>query len=177
MFLLTPVLVAVVCILVIWVFKNADRSLEEKKEEARAQPWVDEDLKDNTEHLQVEEDTEEWQESEESVEHILFSHTRYPEQEMRMRSQEFYELLSKRRSIRFISSEPVPMEVIDNVIKAAGTAPSGAHTEPWTFVVVKDPDMKHKIREIIEEEEEINYMKRMGKRWVTDLKKLRMQGW
>ncbi|EDL92877.1 similar to RIKEN cDNA 0610009A07 [Rattus norvegicus] len=173
MFLLTPVLVAVVCILVIWVFKNADRSLEEKKEEARAQPWVDEDLKDNTEHLQVEEDTEEWQESEESVEHILFSHTRYPEQEMRMRSQEFYELLSKRRSIRFISSEPVPMEVIDNVIKAAGTAPSGAHTEPWTFVVVKDPDMKHKIREIIEEEEEINYMKRMGKRWVTDLKKLR----
>lgn len=55
MFLLTPVLVAVVCILVIWVFKNADRSLEEKKEEARAQPWVDEDLKDNTEHLQVEE--------------------------------------------------------------------------------------------------------------------------
>ncbi|XP_054424953.1 iodotyrosine deiodinase 1 isoform X2 [Pteronotus mesoamericanus] len=54
-----------------------------------------------------------------------------------------------------------------------GTAPSGAHTEPWTFVVVQDPDMKHKIREIIEEEEEINYMKRMGQRWVTDLKKLR----
>ncbi|XP_037666779.1 iodotyrosine deiodinase 1 isoform X2 [Choloepus didactylus] len=55
----------------------------------------------------------------------------------------------------------------------SGTAPSGAHTEPWTFVVVKDPDMKHKIREIIEEEEEINYTKRMGHRWVTDLKKLR----
>lgn len=54
-----------------------------------------------------------------------------------------------------------------------GTAPSGAHTEPWTFVVVKDPDTKHKIREIIEEEEEINYLKRMGHRWVTDLKKLR----
>ena len=54
-----------------------------------------------------------------------------------------------------------------------GTAPSGAHTEPWTFVVVKDPDVKHKIREIIEEEEEINYLKRMGPRWVTDLKKFR----
>lgn len=54
-----------------------------------------------------------------------------------------------------------------------GTAPSGAHTEPWTFVVVKDPDMKHRIREIIEEEEEINYSKRMGRQWVTDLKKLR----
>ncbi|XP_027458803.1 iodotyrosine deiodinase 1 isoform X2 [Zalophus californianus] len=54
-----------------------------------------------------------------------------------------------------------------------GTAPSGAHTEPWTFVVVKDMDMKHKIREIIEEEEEVNYLKRMGRQWVTDLKKLR----
>ncbi|XP_023562001.1 iodotyrosine deiodinase 1 isoform X2 [Octodon degus] len=54
-----------------------------------------------------------------------------------------------------------------------GTAPSGAHTEPWTFVVVKDPDRKHQIREIIEEEEEINYMRRMGPRWVTDVKKLR----
>ncbi|XP_019061441.1 iodotyrosine deiodinase 1 isoform X2 [Fukomys damarensis] len=54
-----------------------------------------------------------------------------------------------------------------------GTAPSGAHTEPWTFVVVKDPDMKHRIRGIIEEEEKINYMKRMGPRWVTDLKRLR----
>ncbi|KAL6087046.1 hypothetical protein STEG23_030574, partial [Scotinomys teguina] len=116
---------------------------------------------------------DEWQESEESVEHIPFSHTWYPEQEMKTRSQEFYQLLNKRRSVRFISSEPVPMEVIHNVIKAAGTAPSGAHTEPWTFVVVKDPEVKHKIREIIEEEEEINYRKRMGDRWVTDLKKLR----
>ena len=55
MFLLTPVLVAVVCILVVWVFKNADRNLEKKKEEAQVQPWVDEDLKDSTEDLQVEE--------------------------------------------------------------------------------------------------------------------------
>ncbi|XP_070952707.1 iodotyrosine deiodinase 1 isoform X3 [Macaca nemestrina] len=118
-------------------------------------------------------DADEWQEPEESVEHIPFSHTHYPEREMVKRSQEFYELLNKRRSVRFISNEQVPMEVIDNVIRTAGTAPSGAHTEPWTFVVVKDPDVKHKIRKIIEEEEEINYMKRMGHRWVTDLKKLR----
>lgn len=65
-------------------------------------------------------DADEWQESEESVEHIPLSHTRYPEQEMKMRSQEFYELLNKRRSVRFISSEQVPMEVIENVIRAAG---------------------------------------------------------
>lgn len=173
MFLLTPVLVAVVCVVIVWVFKSADGSLERKKEEAQARPWVDEDLKDSTDHLQVEEDADEWQESEDSVEHIPFSHTRYSEQEMKTRAREFYELLSKRRSVRFISREQIPMDVIENVIRTAGTAPSGAHTEPWTFVVVKDPDMKHKIRGIIEEEEEINYMKRMGDRWVSDLKKLR----
>ncbi|XP_006103667.1 iodotyrosine deiodinase 1 [Myotis lucifugus] len=177
MFSLTPVLIAVVCVLIVWIFKNADRGVERRKGEARAgseaRPWVDADLKDSTDLQQVEEDADEWQESEESVEHIPFSHTRYPEEEMVTRSQEFYELLNKRRSVRFISNEQVPMEVIENVIKTAGTAPSGAHTEPWTFVVVKDPDMKHQIREIIEEEEKINYLKRMGQRWVTDLKKLR----
>lgn len=56
-----------------------------------------------------------------------------------------------------------------------GTSPSGAHTEPWTFVVVQDPHLKHKIREIVEEEEEINYKKRMGDRWVNDLKRLRYE--
>ncbi|XP_014992614.2 iodotyrosine deiodinase 1 isoform X3 [Macaca mulatta] len=177
MFFLTPILVAILCILVVWIFKNADRHMEKKKGEPRAmaeaRPWVDEDLKDSSDLHQAEEDADEWQESEESVEHIPFSHTHYPEKEMVKRSQEFYELLNRRRSVRFISNEQVPMEVIDNVIRTAGTAPSGAHTEPWTFVVVKDPDVKHKIRKIIEEEEEINYMKRMGHRWVTDLKKLR----
>ncbi|XP_006872133.1 PREDICTED: iodotyrosine dehalogenase 1 [Chrysochloris asiatica] len=177
MFSLTPVLVAVVCILIVWVFKNAERSHEQRKAEpqttARARPWVDEDLRDGTDLHQEEEDTDEWQESEENIDHIPLSHIRYSEQEMTRRSQEFYELLNQRRSVRFISDEQVPMEVIDNVIRAAGTAPSGAHTEPWTFVVVKDPDVKHKVREIIEEEEEINYRKRMGNRWVADLKKLR----
>ena len=65
-------------------------------------------------------EADEWQESEEEVEHIPFSHSRYLEKEMVKRSQEFYELLNKRRSVRFISNEQVPMEVIDNVIKAAG---------------------------------------------------------
>lgn len=65
-------------------------------------------------------DADEWQEPEESVEHIPFSHTHYPEREMVKRSQEFYELLNRRRSVRFISNEQVPMEVIDNVIRTAG---------------------------------------------------------
>ena len=54
-----------------------------------------------------------------------------------------------------------------------GTAPSGAHTEPWTFVVVSDPDTKHAIRTIVEEEEEVNYRQRMGNKWVKDLAKIR----
>ena len=54
-----------------------------------------------------------------------------------------------------------------------GTAPSGAHTEPWTFVVVSDPKMKNQIRLIVEEEEEMNYRQRMGDKWVSDLAKLR----
>ncbi|XP_066104415.1 iodotyrosine deiodinase 1 [Saccopteryx bilineata] len=179
MFSLTPVLVAVVGVLIVWIFKNADRSVERRKVELRARsearPWADEDLEDSTALHQEEEvaDADEAQESEENVEHVPFSHTRYPEEDMVKRSREFYELLNQRRSVRFLSKEPVPMEVIDNVIRTAGTAPSGAHTEPWTFVVVKDPDTKHRVREIIEEEEEINYLKRMGQRWVADLKKLR----
>lgn len=51
----------------------------------------------------------------------------------------------------------------------AGTAPSGAHTEPWTFVVVSDTAVKHQIRLIVEEEEEVNYRQRMGDKWVNDL--------
>ncbi|KAI2544273.1 iodotyrosine deiodinase, partial [Homo sapiens] len=61
-------------------------------------PWVDEDLKDSSDLHQAEEDADEWQESEENVEHIPFSHNHYPEKEMVKRSQEFYELLNKRRN-------------------------------------------------------------------------------
>ncbi|CAD5122196.1 DgyrCDS10642 [Dimorphilus gyrociliatus] len=89
---------------------------------------------------------------------------------MIQKAQSFYELMNTRRSCRMFSDEPVPREVIDNIIKAAGTAPSGAHTEPWTYVVISQKDVKMKIREIIEEEEEINYRRRMGEKWVNDLK-------
>ncbi|KAK9411668.1 iodotyrosine deiodinase 1 [Crotalus adamanteus] len=132
-------------------------------------PWEEEGLKDGTDLHAEYEDDDEWNESV----HVPFSTERYSEEDMVKRSKDFYELLKKRRSVRFISDEPVPREVIDNVIKAAGTSPSGAHTEPWTFVVVNNKEVKHKIREIIEEEEEMNYMKRMGDRWVNDLKRLR----
>lgn len=86
------------------------------------------------------------------------------------KSKLFYELMDKRCSCRMFSDEQISREVIDNIIRTAGTAPSGAHTEPWTYVVVSEKQVKLQIKEIIEEEEEINYRRRMGDKWVNDLK-------
>ncbi|CAB1339730.1 unnamed protein product [Coregonus sp. 'balchen'] len=101
-------------------------------------------------------DDGDWVESggEEELAHVPYLASRYPVEVMVQRSQDFYSLMNQRRSVRFISPEPVPRQVIDNVIRTAGTAPSGAHTEPWTFVVVSDPEVKHQIRLVVEEEEE-----------------------
>lgn len=68
---------------------------------------------------------------------------------------------------------PVPWFNLSLFLLWAGTAPSGAHTEPWTFVVVSDAETKHQIRLIVEEEEEMNYRQRMGDKWVNDLARLR----
>lgn len=109
----------------------------------------------------------------EDTSHIPFIHKSYETPEMIRRSLEFYTELNKRRSLRFFSEAAVPREVIENLILTAGTAPSGAHTEPWTYVVVSDPELKQQIRDIIEQEEETNYLQRMGKKWTTDLKFVR----
>lgn len=85
------------------------------------------------------------------------------------RSAQFLELMDGRRSVRHFSGEPVPQEVIDNVIRTASTAPSGAHKQPWTFCVVTNPALKHQIREAAEEEERENYNGRMPKEWLEDL--------
>lgn len=66
-------------------------------------------------------------------------------------------MLDRRRSVRHFSSEPVPREAIEFAIRAASTAPSGAHRQPWKFVLVGDPDVKRQIRLAAEEEERINY--------------------
>lgn len=102
--------------------------------------------------------------------HIPYTIQRLSKAEAIRRSREYYETLSKRRSVRFFSKENVPLEIIENVIRTAGTAPSGAHSEPWTFVVVKTPQLKSQIREIVEQEEYLNYDRRMGDKWVKDLK-------
>ena len=105
--------------------------------------------------------------------HIPYKPDHFSNEEMITRSKEFYESMNKRRSVREFSKEPIPIEVIENIIKTAGTSPSGAHSEPWTFVVVQDPKIKSQIRDIVEEEEYHNYDRRMGDKWVNDLKFVR----
>jgi len=81
-------------------------------------------------------------------------------------SREFVERMAARRSVRFMSSEPVPFELIENGIRCAALAPSGANQQPWTFVVVKDPEIKRKIREAEERE---SYERRMPQAWLDAL--------
>ncbi len=102
--------------------------------------------------------------------HIPYCPERLSEAEMLSRSKTYYKEMNKRRSVRDFSTDPVPLEVIENIVRMAGTSPSGAHCEPWTFVVVKNPKIKAQIREIVEQEEYLNYDRRMGDKWVSDLK-------
>lgn len=77
--------------------------------------------------------------------------------EQSYRALSFYEEMNQRRSVRHFSSESVPRELIEKAIETASTAPSGAHRQPWTFVVIGDPAIKRQIRVAAEEEEKINY--------------------
>ena len=88
---------------------------------------------------------------------------------MRERAASFYERMDRRRSVRDFSDRPVPRDRIETAIRTAGTAPSGAHRQPWQFVAVDDPDLKAKIREAAEAEEEKNYEERMSDEWLEAL--------
>ncbi len=85
------------------------------------------------------------------------------------RSRQFLATMRLRRTVREYSTEPVPFELIANAIATAGTAPSGANQQPWTFVVVSNPDIKHQIRLAAEEEEKISYESRMSAEWLAAL--------
>ncbi|KAF6733381.1 Iodotyrosine dehalogenase 1 [Oryzias melastigma] len=176
---LTPVLALILCLVLGFMLvqsRGSEATSTEKNKGATKgdfRPWVDQDLQDDTEVGAEGED--DWVDSREveDLAHVPYSPPRYPEETMQQRSKDFYTLMNQRRSVRFISPEPVPRRVIDDVILTAGTAPSGAHTEPWTFVVVSDQETKSQIRNIVEEEEEMNYRQRMGDKWVHDLAKFR----
>ncbi|MEP7016139.1 MAG: nitroreductase family protein [Verrucomicrobiota bacterium] len=85
------------------------------------------------------------------------------------RAKEFYETMQRRRTIRDFSDRTVPREVIENCIRAAGTAPSGANLQPWHFVAISDPAVKHEIRVAAEAEEKEFYEHRAPKAWLEAL--------
>jgi nitroreductase len=100
---------------------------------------------------------------------IPFQFRRRPDAEMLDRSRQFYELMRRRRSVREFSDERPPRECLDLAIRTAGSAPSGAHRQPWKFVVVDDPELKRAIREAAEHEERESYEHRFPPEWLDAL--------
>lgn len=99
-------------------------------------------------------------------------YTEYPLEQMKKRARSFYEHLKKRRTVRDFSEKEVPREVIEDCLMAAGTAPNGANMQPWHFVVVQDKEMKSKIREGAEKEEQEFYERRASEEWLNALEPL-----
>ncbi len=97
---------------------------------------------------------------------------RRAESEMLARARAFRAEVARRRSVRHFSSDPVPDELLDECILAAGSAPSGAHRQPWTFVVVRDPALRARLRAAAEEEERRLYEERITDEWRAALEPL-----
>jgi len=95
-----------------------------------------------------------------------------PLETMRARATEFYREMNRRRTVREFADRPVPQDIVELAIRTAGTAPSGAHKQPWHFVLVGDPDLKRRIREAAELEERESYERRMPPAWLEDLEPL-----
>jgi nitroreductase len=103
---------------------------------------------------------------------VPLAFARLPEDEMRRRAGAFLATAQRRRSVRSFSRQPIPLDVVVDAIAAAGTAPSGAHKQPWTFVLVTDDAVKRQIREAAEEEERLSYGGRMPDEWLRALEPL-----
>lgn len=101
--------------------------------------------------------------------HIPLTFQRMEAVEQLRASREFLDRMATRRSVRFFSPEPVPFELIENAIRCASLAPSGANQQPWRFVVVKDAGIKRRIREAAEAEERESYERRMPDEWLQAL--------
>ena len=99
----------------------------------------------------------------------LSNYREFPVEEMKRRAAEFLESMKRRRTVRDFSSRPVPAEVIEACLLAAGTAPNGANMQPWHFVVVTDAAVKHKIRIAAEEEEHEFYHHKAPQEWLDAL--------
>jgi nitroreductase len=101
---------------------------------------------------------------------IPYQNPTYEGEALRQRTEEFYQFMDRRRSLRMFSDKLVPKKIIQHIIMTASSAPSGAHKQPWTFCAISSPEMKAKIREAAEQEEYTNYHGRMSDSWLDDLK-------
>ncbi len=99
----------------------------------------------------------------------LTTYHEFPPEEMVQRAADFYATANRRRTVRAFSDRPVPRQVIEDCIRTAGTAPSGAHLQPWRFVVVSDPAVKHRVRLEAEVEEHEFYTHRAPQEWLQAL--------
>ena len=100
---------------------------------------------------------------------VSYTKKTYEIDEMNARSRHFFEWMDTRRTVRDFSDKPIPENIIENIILTASTAPSGAHKQPWTFCVVKNPEVKNQIRIAAEKEEKESYETRMTDEWLQDL--------
>ncbi len=100
---------------------------------------------------------------------VSYTKKTYNINEMETRCQRFFEWMNTRRTVRDFSDKSIPENIIESIILSASTAPSGAHKQPWTFCVVKDPEVKKQIRIAAEKEEKESYETRMTDEWLRDL--------
>lgn len=103
---------------------------------------------------------------------VPFYHERLAPQESLARAEAFYQTLNRRRTIRHFATDPLPPGLLETLIHTAGTAPSGAHQQPWRFVVVTDPELKARLRVAAETEEREFYERRATPEWLADLEPL-----
>jgi nitroreductase len=103
---------------------------------------------------------------------VPLDYDRRPEAEMRRRAEDFFAEMRRRRSVREFAPDPVPRALVELAIRAAATAPSGAHRQPWRFVAVADPAVKRAIRLAAEAEERESYEHRMSAEWLAALEPL-----
>ncbi|MER7760938.1 nitroreductase family protein [Streptomyces sp. NPDC097619] len=103
---------------------------------------------------------------------VAYRPARMPGEESLARAADLRLRMDGRRTVRSFSADPVPEQVVRDAVACAATAPSGAHQQPWTFVLVKDPQVRARIREAAEEEERLSYDGRLGEEWLAALRPL-----
>ncbi|MEV0279894.1 nitroreductase family protein [Streptomyces sp. NPDC050610] len=103
---------------------------------------------------------------------VPYRPARMPAAESLARAAELRARMDERRTVRQFSTDAVPEQVVKDAIACAATAPSGAHQQPWTFVLVKDAEVRRRIRRAAEEEEHLSYEGRLGEEWLAALRPL-----